>query len=176
MLYSDKVMDHFNNPRNVGVLDDPDGVGEVGNPVCGDMMKITIAIDETEHISDVKFQTLGCGAAIATSSIVTEMAKGLSLEEAAAISKQQVADELGGLPASKMHCSVLATDGLKVAVDDYLVRHGREPISGEIKSADPNFDPHADEDDHDHDHEDECTVEAAPVVVADADDPGCCQR
>jgi nitrogen fixation NifU-like protein len=140
VLYSDKVMDHFNNPRNVGVIEDADGVGEVGNPVCGDIMKIT-------------FKTLGCGAAIATSSIVTEMAKGMTLEEAAGISKQQVADELGGLPPAKMHCSVLATDGLKVAVDDYLVKHGREPISGEIKSADPNFDPHADEDHHDDEDE-----------------------
>jgi len=151
VLYSDKVMDHFNNPRNVGVIEDADGVGEVGNPVCGDIMKITFKVDENERLDDVKFQTLGCGAAIATSSIVTEMAKGMTLEEAAAISKQQVADELGGLPPAKMHCSVLATDGLKVAVDDYLTKHGREPISGEIKSADPNFDPHADED---HDHED----------------------
>ena len=139
VLYSDKVMDHFNNPRNVGVIEDADGVGEVGNPVCGDIMKITIKVDDTEHIDDVKFQTLGCGAAIATSSIVTEMAKGMTLEEAAAISKQQVADELGGLPPAKMHCSVLATDGLKVAVDDYLKKHGREPIAGEIKSRRPEL-------------------------------------
>ena len=149
MLYSDKVMEHFNNPRNVGVIEDADGVGEVGNPVCGDMMKITITVND-DHIDDIKFQTLGCGAAIATSSIVTEMARGMSLEEAVAISKQQVADELGGLPPAKMHCSVLATDGLKVAVDDYLVKHGREPIAGEVLSSDPNFDPHGD-DDHHHD-------------------------
>ncbi|MBU4556197.1 MAG: iron-sulfur cluster assembly scaffold protein [Actinobacteria bacterium] len=143
-------MDHFNNPRNVGVIDDADGIGEVGNPVCGDIMKITLKIDD-DTIEDIKFQTLGCGAAIATSSIVTEMARGMSLEDAVAITKKQVAEELGGLPPAKMHCSVLATDGLKVAVDDYLVKHGREPIAGEVKSADPNFDPHADEDDHDHD-------------------------
>lgn len=149
MLYSDKVMDHFNNPRNVGVIEDADGTGEVGNPVCGDIMKITIAVDD-DRITDAKFQTLGCGAAIATSSIVTEMVRGMSLDEAASITKKQVAEELDGLPPAKMHCSVLATDGLKVAVDDYLKKHGREPISGEIKSADPNFDPHADED-HDHD-------------------------
>ena len=149
MLYTDKVMDHFNNPRNVGVIEDADGIGEVGNPVCGDMMKISIKVAD-DKIEDVKFQTLGCGAAIATSSIVTEMARGLTLDQAAHISKQQVADELGGLPPAKMHCSVLATDGLKVAVDDYLKKHGREPISGEIKSADPNYDPHSDED-HDHD-------------------------
>ncbi len=172
MIYSDKVMDHFNNPRNVGVIEDADGVGEVGNPVCGDMMKITIAVDEAEKISDVKFQTLGCGAAIATSSIVTEMAKGLSLEEAAAISKQQVADELGGLPPAKMHCSVLATDGLKVAVDDYLKKHGRDPIAGKILSEDPNFDPHADEDHHDDesvDHKHDTAGEGGECSV-------CCQR
>jgi len=145
VLYSDKVMDHFNNPRNVGVIDDADGVGEVGNPVCGDVMKITIKVDDTDHITDLKFQTLGCGAAIATSSIVTEMAKGMSIQDAVQISKRQVADELGGLPAAKMHCSVLATDGLKVAVDDFLRKHGREPIAGEILSEDPNFDPHAEE-------------------------------
>jgi len=145
VLYSDKVMDHFNNPRNVGVIDDADGVGEVGNPVCGDVMKITIKVDATDHITELKFQTLGCGAAIATSSIVTEMAKGMSIEDAVKISKRQVADELGGLPAAKMHCSVLATDGLKVAVDDFLKRNGREPIAGVILSEDPNFDPHAEE-------------------------------
>jgi len=142
VLYSDKVMDHFNNPRNVGVIEDADGVGEVGNPVCGDVMKITIAVGD-DHLEDVKFQTLGCGAAIATSSIVTEMAKGMSLEEAVSITKQRVADELGGLPPAKMHCSVLATDGLKAAVDDYLRRNGREPISGGLAHDDPDFDPHA---------------------------------
>lgn len=137
----------------MGVLENPDGVGEVGNPTCGDIMKITIDVDDKDTITDVKFQTLGCGAAIATSSMVTELAKGMTIQEAAKMTKKDVAEELDGLPAAKMHCSVLATDGLKVAVDDYLVKHNREPISGEIKSADPNFDPHADEDD-DHDHED----------------------
>ena len=156
MLYSDKVMDHFNNPRNVGVIPDADGVGEVGNPVCGDVMKITIKLDDTEHIDDIKFQTLGCGAAIATSSIVTEMARGMTLEEAVAITKSQVAEELGGLPPAKMHCSVLATDGLKVAVDDYLVKHGRAPIAGKILSEDPTFDPHGDAD-----HDDAPTKEEA---------------
>lgn len=151
MIYSDKVMEHFGNPRNVGVIADADGIGEVGNPVCGDVMKITIKVDD-DRIDDIKFQTLGCGAAIATSSIVTEMAKGMTLAEAVAITKNQVAEELGGLPPAKMHCSVLATDGLKVAVDDYLVKRGREPIAGEVKSADPNFDPHEDEDDEEHAH------------------------
>ncbi|MGB4592819.1 MAG: Fe-S cluster assembly scaffold protein NifU [Coriobacteriia bacterium] len=144
MIYSEKVMEHFGNPRNVGVIPDADGVGEVGNPVCGDVMKITIKVDD-DRIDDIKFQTLGCGAAIATSSIVTEMAKGMSLDDAVAITKAQVAEELGGLPPAKMHCSVLATDGLKVAVDDYLVKHGREPIAGPILSTDPDFDPHEDE-------------------------------
>lgn len=154
MLYTEKVMDHFNNPRNVGVIEDADGIGEVGNPTCGDMMKISIKVAD-DHISDVKFQTLGCGAAIATSSIVTEMAKGMSLSDAVGITKQQVADELGGLPAAKMHCSVLATDGLKKAVDDFLVSHGREPIAaGTIAHDDPDFDPHAEE------HEEACEVEA----------------
>jgi nitrogen fixation protein NifU and related proteins len=159
VLYSDKVMDHFNNPRNVGVIEDADGTGEVGNPVCGDVMKITIKVDEaTDRIDDVKFQTLGCGAAIATSSIVTEMARGMTVQDAAAITKQQVADELGGLPPAKMHCSVLATDGLKVAVDDYLVRHGREPIAGPISSSDPNFDPHAEEPDAPADSSEACDL------------------
>lgn len=145
MQYSDKVMDHFNNPRNVGVLDDADGVGEVGNPVCGDVMKITIRV-AGDRIDDIRFQTLGCGAAIATSSIVTELAKGMTLQEAVTLSKQRVADELGGLPPPKMHCSILATDGLKVAVDDYLVKHGREPMAGPITSSDPHLDPHGDGD------------------------------
>lgn len=122
-MYSETVMDHFQNPRNVGEIPDPDGVGEVGNPVCGDMMKITIKVAD-DKIEDARFQTLGCGAAIATSSVVTEMAKGMTLEEASSISKQDVADALGGLPPAKMHCSVLATDGLKQAVEDYRSRHG----------------------------------------------------
>lgn len=152
MMYSDKVMDHFNNPRNVGVIEGADGVGEVGNISCGDIMKISIKVDGDDVIEDAKFQTLGCGAAIATSSIVTELVKGKKIEDAVLLSKQDVADELGGLPSAKMHCSVLATDGLKVAVDDYLVKQGREPICGDIKSADPNFDPHAEDDHHEEDH------------------------
>jgi len=146
MQYSEKVMEHFSNPRNVGVIEDADGVGEVGNPVCGDVMKITIKVAD-DRLTDLRFQTLGCGAAIATSSIVTEMAKGLTIQDAVGITKKQVADELGGLPPAKMHCSVLATDGLKRAIDDYLVRQGREPIAaGMIAHDDPGFDPHADED------------------------------
>lgn len=118
-MYTPEVMEHFTNPRNVGVIEDADGVGEVGNPTCGDMMKITIKVKE-DRIDDIKFQTLGCGAAIATSSITTEMAKGLQLDEALEqITKQSIADALGGLPKQKLHCSLLATDGLKAAIDDY---------------------------------------------------------
>ena len=123
-MYSEKVMEHFRNPRNVGEIPDADGVGEVGNPVCGDLMKITIKVED-DRIKDIKFQTFGCGAAIATSSMVTELAKGLTLEEALKITKQKVAEELGGLPPQKMHCSNLAADGLRRAIVDYLKRNGR---------------------------------------------------
>jgi nitrogen fixation NifU-like protein len=122
-MYSDTVMEHFQNPRNVGVIEDPDGVGEVGNPVCGDVMKITIKVAD-DVLTDVRFQTLGCGAAIATSSVVTEMARGMTLDEAVAISKNDVADALDGLPPAKMHCSILATDGLQAAIEDYRGRRG----------------------------------------------------
>ncbi len=123
-MYSKEVMDHFANPRNVGVVEEADGVGEVGNPVCGDMMKITIRV-ENDVITDVKFQTLGCGAAIATSSITTEMAKGKTLKEALKITRDAVAKNLGGLPPNKMHCSNLAADGLHKAIEDYLKKNGR---------------------------------------------------
>ncbi len=118
MQYSEKVLEHFANPRNVGILDDPDGLGEVGNPVCGDVMKITIRVKDN-RIEDIKFQTLGCGAAIATSSMITELAKGKTLEEAAKISRDDVASELDGLPPAKMHCSNLAADALRAAIADY---------------------------------------------------------
>ncbi|MHB1056142.1 MAG: Fe-S cluster assembly scaffold protein NifU [Thermoleophilia bacterium] len=124
-MYTEKVMDHFQNPRNMGEVEEPDGVGEVGNPQCGDVMRITIKVDDQEKIEDIKFKTLGCGAAIATSSMVTEMAKGKSLEEAEQISKKEVADALGGLPPQKMHCSNLASDGLKKAIDDYRSRQDK---------------------------------------------------
>ncbi|HOX06631.1 MAG TPA: Fe-S cluster assembly scaffold protein NifU [Planctomycetota bacterium] len=117
-MYTDKVMDHFRKPRNVGEVENADGVGEVGNPTCGDMMKITIKV-EGGRIADIKFKTLGCGAAIATSSITTELAMGKTLDEALAITRDQVAKELGGLPANKMHCSNLAADGLHKAIEDY---------------------------------------------------------
>ena len=118
-FYSEKVMEHFMNPRNVGEIKDADGVGEVGNPVCGDMMTFYIKV-ENDVIVDVKFKTFGCGAAIAVSSIVSEMAKGKTIEEALKITREQVAQELGGLPPNKMHCSNLGTDALHKAIQDYL--------------------------------------------------------
>ena len=117
-MYSEKVMEHFSNPRNVGVIEDADGVGTVGNPVCGDLMTIYIKVKDN-IIEDIKFKTFGCGAAIATSSMVTEMAMGKTIEEALKISRNDVADELEGLPPVKMHCSNLAADALKAAIDDY---------------------------------------------------------
>jgi len=121
-MYSEMVMEHFRNPRNMGSIEDADGVGEVGNPQCGDMMRITIKVTD-DVIEDVKFQTLGCGAAVATSSMVTEMAKGKQLDEALAITNKAVAEALGGLPPAKMHCSNLAADGLRAAIDDYRTRN-----------------------------------------------------
>jgi nitrogen fixation protein NifU and related proteins len=120
-MYSEKVMDHFTNPRNVGDMENADGVGTEGNPTCGDAMKIYIKV-ENDRIVDAKFKTFGCGAAIAVSSMVTEMVKGKTLDEALAISKEAVADALGGLPAQKMHCSNLGADALKKAIEDYRSR------------------------------------------------------
>ncbi|MCX8033605.1 MAG: Fe-S cluster assembly scaffold protein NifU [Thermoleophilia bacterium] len=122
-MYSEQVMEHFRNPRNVGVIEDADGVGEVGNPVCGDMMRIYIKVKDGV-IEDIKFQTLGCGAAVASSSMMTEMAKGKTLDEALKITNDMVAEALGGLPPAKMHCSNLAADGLRAAIEDYMARHG----------------------------------------------------
>ena len=117
--YSEKVMDHFRNPRNVGTFDDPDGVGVVGNPVCGDLMEIQIKVKD-DVITDIRFKTFGCGSAIATSSMITEMARGKTLEEAMRITRNDVAAELDGLPPQKMHCSNLAADALKKAIRNYL--------------------------------------------------------
>jgi len=125
-MYSNIVMDHFNRPRNMGEIENPDGVGKVGNPVCGDVMWIYIKVKESKGkkiIEDIKFKTMGCAAAIATSSMVTKLAKGKTLEEASMISKKQVADKLGGLPPSKFHCSILATEGVIEAVWDYLAKN-----------------------------------------------------
>jgi len=124
-VYSEKVMDHFRNPRNVGEIPDADGVGTVGNPICGDMMTITIKV-EGDRIADVKFRTFGCGAAIATTSMITEIAKGKTLDEAMKVTRQDVADELGGLPPVKMHCSNLAADALHEAIKDYRKRRGEK--------------------------------------------------
>ena len=131
-MYSDKVMEHFMNPRNVGEIEDADGIGEVGNPVCGDMMTFYIKVDDQGRLSDVKYKTFGCGAAIAVSSMISEMAKGKTLEEALKITREDVAQELGGLPKNKMHCSNLGADALHKAIQDYLERrkkggesHGR---------------------------------------------------
>ena len=121
-MYTEKVMDHFSNPRNVGELQDADGVGEVGNAKCGDIMKIFLKV-ENGIIEDVKFQTFGCGAAIATSSMVTEMVKGKTLEEALRDSNEAVAEALDGLPAVKMHCSNLAADAVHAANKDYIAKH-----------------------------------------------------
>lgn len=120
--YNEKVMDHFKNPRNVGSLDDADGIGEVGNISCGDIMRIYIKVDQDERISDIKFQTFGCGAAVATSSMVTELAKGKTLDEALNMSNKDVASSLDGLPPVKMHCSNLAADALHDAIKNYRER------------------------------------------------------
>ena len=117
-MYSEKVMEHFSNPRNVGEVDNASGIGMVGNPACGDIMKLTIKV-ENDVITDVKFKTLGCGAAIATSSMVTELVKGKGLDEAEKISNATVAEALDGLPPVKMHCSNLAADALHSAIEDY---------------------------------------------------------
>jgi len=117
-MYSEKVMDHFRNPRNVGVIENASGIGHVGNPVCGDIMELYIKVKDGV-ITDAKFKTFGCGAAIATSSMVTELVKGKSVDEAIKVSNHAVAEALGGLPKIKMHCSVLAEDALKKAIQDY---------------------------------------------------------
>ena len=122
-MYNEKVMDHFMNPRNVGEIENADGVGEEGNPTCGDAMKIFIKVDDAGVITDVKFKTFGCGAAIAVSSMVTEMAIGKAIDEALAITKESVANELDGLPPQKMHCSNLGADALHKAIADFKSKH-----------------------------------------------------
>ena len=122
-LYSEKVMEHFRHPQNIGTIENADGVGEVGNPVCGDIMKIYLKI-EGDVIADVKFETFGCGSAIASSSMATEMIKGKKLSEALAVTNKAVAEALDGLPAHKMHCSVLAEEAIKSAIKDYYDKNG----------------------------------------------------
>jgi len=138
--YSDKVMDHFMNPRNVGDLKDPDGIGRIGNPKCGDIMEFQIKVDD-DHIADVKFKTFGCGAAIAVSSMVSELAKGKTLDEAMLITNMMVADELDGLPKNKLHCSNLGAGALHKAIRDYKRKRG-EPVEDEPE-----------EDEHDHEED-----------------------
>ena len=122
-MYSAKVMEHFKNPRNMGEIPNADGVGTVGNPVCGDMMTIYIKVKD-DRLADIKFKTFGCGAAIATSSMITELARGKTLKEALEITRKNVADSLDGLPPIKMHCSNLAADGLHAAIEDYYKKKG----------------------------------------------------
>ena len=125
MLYSEKVMDHFMHPRNVGVIENADGIGEVGNAKCGDIMKIYLKVKDG-IIEDVKFETFGCGSAIASSSMATEMIKGKSIDEALSLTNKAVAEALDGLPAHKLHCSVLAEEAIKKAIKDYYVKNGIE--------------------------------------------------
>ncbi len=128
-MYTEKVMEHFKNPRNMGEIPDADGVGTVGNPVCGDLMTIYIKVKDN-RLTDIKFKTFGCGSAIATSSMITELAKGKTLDEAMKITRANVADSLGGLPPVKMHCSNLAADALHAAIEDY---NKRQKSGGEVK-------------------------------------------
>lgn len=136
-VYSEKVMDHFTNPRNVGEIEDADGIGEIGNAKCGDIMKMYIKV-ENDIIVDVKFKTFGCGSAIATSSIATEMIMGKTIKEALELSNKAVVEALGGLPAHKIHCSVLAEQSIRAAIADYYQRQGidPEPIVGKIMDHD----------------------------------------
>lgn len=136
MLYSEKVMDHFEHPRNVGEIENADGVGEVGNPVCGDIMKMYLKI-ENDVITDCKFKTFGCGSAIATSSMATELIKGKTVQEALELSNKAVVEALDGLPARKIHCSVLAEEAIKAALVDYYTKNGRE-LPPEIKDFHPD--------------------------------------
>lgn len=145
MLYSEKVMDHFMHPRNVGEMENPSGVGEVGNAKCGDIMRMYLKIDENDIITDVKFKTYGCGTAIASSSMATELIKGKSVNEAINLSNKEVAENLDGLPPIKMHCSVLAEEAIKAALYDYQEKTGHK-----VKGLE-NYEPPKD-DLHDHEH------------------------
>lgn len=140
-LYNDTVMENFLNPKNVGEIEDPDGVGIYGSPVCGDMMQMQIKVDENDVITDCKFKTFGCGSAIASSSMATQMIIGKTVEEALKVTNKDVVDELGGLPAVKIHCSVLADHAIKAAIYDYAQKKGKYYAGLE------GFDPNADEDD-----------------------------
>jgi nitrogen fixation NifU-like protein len=156
-LYSDTVMDHFMNPRNVGEIADADGVGEVGNPVCGDMMTFYIKVKD-DRLEDVKFKTFGCGAAIAVSSMVSEMAKGKTLDEAMKITNESVADQLGGLPKNKMHCSNLGADALHAAIENYRAKEA----GATTKEAGAH-----------HEHGDQCTCPFCDSELAEEENPIC---
>ncbi len=147
-LYNDKVMDHFLNPHNVGEIENAGGIGTYGSPVCGDMMQMSINVDENDIITDAKFKTFGCGSAIASSSMATDMIIGKSVEEALELSNQKIVDELGGLPAVKLHCSVLAEHAIKAAIYDYAMKNGKT-YKG-LEGFDPN-----EEEDHHHDIDEE---------------------
>lgn len=140
-MYNEKVMDYFMNPRNMGEIENPDGVGTYGSPVCGDMMQVSIRVED-DVITDAKFKTFGCGSAIASSSIATEMMIGKTIDEALAITNKQIVNELGGLPPVKIHCSVLADHAIKSAIYDYSQKTGKTYAGLE------GFDPNAEEDDH----------------------------
>nr|WP_297173364.1 Fe-S cluster assembly scaffold protein NifU [uncultured Agathobaculum sp.] len=148
MQYTDKVLDHFTHPRNVGEIADANGVGEVGNAKCGDIMKIYLKVSDDGIIEDVKFKTFGCGAAIATSSMATELVMGKSLEEALELTNKAVAEALDGLPPVKMHCSVLAEEALRSAIADYYKRMGKDPA--EILGFDPTASSHHEHEAHTH--------------------------
>lgn len=143
-MYNEKVMDHFMNPRNVGEIEDAEAVGEVGNPICGDIMKMYLKIDDNDVITDVKFKTFGCGSAIATSSMATEMIKGKTVREALRLTNMAVVEALDGLPPAKVHCSVLAERAVKMAIYNYAKK--RNLTYKELEG----FDPNDDHDDHDH--------------------------
>lgn len=154
-MYSEKVMEHFRNPRNMGEIPDADGIGEVGNPVCGDIMKIYLRIREN-RVEDIKFQTFGCAAAIASSSMVTELVKGKTVEEAWAVTNKAVADALEGLPPIKMHCSLLAEEGIHKAINEYRKKQGL-PLWEEKKTP------------HEHGEEPECEPQTGTVPSASAE-------
>ena len=143
-MYNEKVIEHFSNPHNVGDMEDPDGEGVYGSPVCGDMMKIMIRVGENDVITDAKFKTFGCGSAIASSSVATDMIIGKTVEEALLVTNKDVLGELGGLPAIKIHCSVLADHAIKSAIYDYAQKHGK------VYKGLEGFDPKADEEDTHH--------------------------
>lgn len=151
-LYNEKVIDHFTNPHNVGELESPDGEGTYGSPVCGDMMKISIKVQD-DVITDARFKTFGCGSAIASSSVATDMIIGKTIDEALEVTNKDVLDELGGLPPIKIHCSVLADHAIKSAIYDYAAKHGKTYAGLE------GFDPNADEDDTHHGCDMEDSVE-----------------